>query len=543
MKVFLSSTCYDLADVRAVLEGYLQCHGHTPLLSDRHSFPIDPGMHRHDICVQQVSTADLFVLVVDRRYGAPYERNKDISITHAEFSAAAGKVPMIAFVRRSAWDERNTFRANPSLKLTAVDNPKTFKLLDEVQAHPVGVWIVTQFDDVTDIIATLDSLQRPAPKPWLDGSTPEAFLERFYAPKAAGDLKPLRVRQPGREPVATAFYSRPEWIRLCVPVDSVICDLSDSDPPTQEDPDPIYAKLIESALLFRNVELWSDPCFRLIGYDVAATGARLRFAESDTTRYLHYRFAAGLMSDELNDAAREHTADQILANREHLLPRRCLWMPDNSAIENATRRFSPGGVATLFAVARGAPHHDYLVPLHVRSAAVAENRGLGSVSFNGYHQWFVNREDETHLRWTIFRELYEEVFGGTEARRPSKRVKHDWYFDEPYINFFRKPSGSVISELVGFGFNALVGNWECATLLVVQDEEYWEQYGSRMQYGWEAEEVIAVSTKHICQWQQALQMRWAGDSLVALLDGLRRLHELAPNRFGFAVDDLATIEI
>jgi len=544
MKVFLSSTCYDLADVRAVLEDYLARHGHIPLLNDRHSFPVDPGMHRHDVCVHGVGDANLFILVVDGRYGAPYARNHEISITHAEFKAAAGNVPMIAFVRRSIWDERNTFRENPSLKPVTVDSAKTFELIDDVQAHPAGVWLVTQFDTVNNIIASLDSLQMPTPKPWCDGFTPEIFLERFYEPKEPRGLKPLRIRQPRREPVVTAFYTKPEWLRLRIPVDAVVCEVSDQDPPTQVDNEPIYAKLIESSMLFRKVELWSDPCYRLIDYDVTAVGARLRFSGAESTNYLRYRFSAGLMSDELNDAAREHVIDQILARRSLLLPRRCLWMPNADAIENVTRRFSAGGTATLFAMARGAPDHDYYVPLHVRSAAVAENRGFGAVSFNGYHQWFVNRENESHLRWTIFRELYEEVFGGAEASRPSKRVKHDWYFNESYMDFFRKHSETIVNELIGFGFNTVVGNWECATLLVVQDERYWEQFGDMMKYGWEAENVLGFSTKHIHSWQRAIQeRRWAGDSLVALLDGLKRLHELEPDRFGFDVDTLATIEL
>ena len=47
MKVFLSSTCYDLVDLRAILEQYFEKRGDQPLLSDRVNFPVDPGQHRH----------------------------------------------------------------------------------------------------------------------------------------------------------------------------------------------------------------------------------------------------------------------------------------------------------------------------------------------------------------------------------------------------------------------------------------------------------------------------------------------------------------
>jgi hypothetical protein len=114
VRVFLSSTCYDLPDARAVLERVLKERGDTPLLSDRATFPIDPARHRHDVCVREAGEADALILVIDRRVGAPFYRDSNITVTQAEFRAAlAASVPIIAFVRQSVFDERATWSRNP----------------------------------------------------------------------------------------------------------------------------------------------------------------------------------------------------------------------------------------------------------------------------------------------------------------------------------------------------------------------------------------------------------------------------------------------
>lgn len=113
MKIFLSSTCYDLVDVRAELERFLEQKGHELLLSDRANFPVDVGLHRHDVCINNVKLADLFILIVDGRFGAPYYKDKNLSITWAEFNEALNTgLKIIPFVRKDVFNERQTYNHN-----------------------------------------------------------------------------------------------------------------------------------------------------------------------------------------------------------------------------------------------------------------------------------------------------------------------------------------------------------------------------------------------------------------------------------------------
>jgi uncharacterized protein DUF4062 len=541
MRVFLSSTCYDLADVRAVLESYLQKNGHVALLSDRLTFPVDASQHRHAVCTQVAQEADLFVLVIDRRYGAPCAQDPTISITHAEFRAAAGKVPMIGFVRRVVWDERHTFDRSSSRRPKTVDDVRTFDLLDEIQSHDAGVWLVTQFDHVNDIITCLDSLQTKERSGWLQPETIEEFLRRFYSLDTSDTqtVRLLSFSEPTTSPGLTQFMTKAPWTALRVPIEEVKCALVEGPAPPS-DPDPLYSRSLRSRLELQGVQLWNDPCYRLMSFDVSETEASFSLStDADTTGFLNYRFSAGAMAEELRDASRTQTADEILANRS-VLKRRQKWMPDCRAVETPGKRFCAGGVAGVFAIARGTPHNDFLIPLHIRTDSVSENRGFSSASFNGYHQWLVDARDELHLKWTIFRELYEEVFGGDEVRWPSKRVKHDWYIAEPFIEYVANTENAVVCELTAFGFNALVGNWECPVTLAVLNPEYWEMFGSCMKYNWEAKKVVPVSSKDPQAWARALGGPWGGDSLLSVVRGLSRLRELDASRVTINLDALIT---
>jgi hypothetical protein len=162
MRVFLSSTCYNLTDLRARLYRFLQRAGHTPVLSDRSDFPVALGTHRHDVCVLEAGRADLVILVVDSRLGAAYYKDPTISITWAEARAAVeGKVRVVAFVRRAVFDERKTWKINDKkIKPAHCDNVATFKMLDELQKHPSGIW-VQPFNDVEDIVDQLQEILAP----------------------------------------------------------------------------------------------------------------------------------------------------------------------------------------------------------------------------------------------------------------------------------------------------------------------------------------------------------------------------------------------
>jgi len=111
--VFVSSTCYDLKQVRSDIKQFLQSLGVDPVLSEYGSFPVSPELGTVDNCLKAVeSRADIFVLIVGARYGSATEQGR--SVTNLELLAAKAKgIPVYAFVMRPILNILSVWKSNP----------------------------------------------------------------------------------------------------------------------------------------------------------------------------------------------------------------------------------------------------------------------------------------------------------------------------------------------------------------------------------------------------------------------------------------------
>ncbi len=71
MKVFISSTCYDLIDVRCELDDFLKSLGLLPVLSDSYlsDFEVQYDKNSIETCLVNVRSADIVIVILDKRYG------------------------------------------------------------------------------------------------------------------------------------------------------------------------------------------------------------------------------------------------------------------------------------------------------------------------------------------------------------------------------------------------------------------------------------------------------------------------------------------
>ena len=152
--VFLSSTCYDLSQIRCDLKDFFEQLGFDPLLSEYGTFPIDPDKKTVENCLRVVQErADIFVLVVGGRYGHISDTGK--SVTNLEYLQAKAKsIPVYVFVSKSIVDTLSVWRDNPNGNFeSVVDSPKLFEFVDALRGAE-GVWI-HPFNAAKDIIETL----------------------------------------------------------------------------------------------------------------------------------------------------------------------------------------------------------------------------------------------------------------------------------------------------------------------------------------------------------------------------------------------------
>jgi len=78
--IFVSSTCYDLKQIRSDLFDYFESCGYAPTLSEFSSFPVNPDSDTIDSCLDAVKNhSDIFILIIGGRYGYETPRGKSIT--------------------------------------------------------------------------------------------------------------------------------------------------------------------------------------------------------------------------------------------------------------------------------------------------------------------------------------------------------------------------------------------------------------------------------------------------------------------------------
>jgi hypothetical protein len=199
--VFVSSTCYDLKQVRADTKQFLESLGLEPILSEYNSFPVDPDLGTVDNCLKVVELkADMFVLVVGARYGSPADQGH--SVTNLEFLAAKAKgIPVYVFVMRTLLDILPVWQANPLADFSKiVDTPRLLEFVGKLKGG--GETWVFPFDTAQEIFDVLKTqfahLFMDALELRLRASSAGSQLEKFRHLRGTA-LRLLIERPPGWE--------------------------------------------------------------------------------------------------------------------------------------------------------------------------------------------------------------------------------------------------------------------------------------------------------------------------------------------------------
>lgn len=65
-RVFISSTCYDLQEIRFQLRRFIQDIGYEPVMSEFGDIFYDLGDHVQDACKEEINRSNIFVLVIGK---------------------------------------------------------------------------------------------------------------------------------------------------------------------------------------------------------------------------------------------------------------------------------------------------------------------------------------------------------------------------------------------------------------------------------------------------------------------------------------------
>ena len=166
LQVFVSSTCYELRDLRAAARSWLKNLGLTPLMSEATGFPHVDGMPPYATCLRVLENCPLVVVIVDRRYGStfsdwgPYPQFAGCSPTHAELRHALnlGK-RVLVYVHDDVWTFYEVWRQNRHAFATAAPQgleEATLNMLHELRQRNPVPWMA-HFSDVAELLESLNA--------------------------------------------------------------------------------------------------------------------------------------------------------------------------------------------------------------------------------------------------------------------------------------------------------------------------------------------------------------------------------------------------
>lgn len=152
--IFVSSTCFDLGQVRADIKQFIESLGHEPVLSEHSSFPINPSFDTIKNCREAVKNrADIFILIVGGRYGDVAHNGK--SVTNLEYIEAKAKgAPIYVFVAKNIINILPVWKKNKGGDfLEVVDSNRLFEFVESLRDTKDN-WVFS-FETAQDICETL----------------------------------------------------------------------------------------------------------------------------------------------------------------------------------------------------------------------------------------------------------------------------------------------------------------------------------------------------------------------------------------------------
>lgn len=164
-RVFISSTCYDLGEVRDTLYSFIRTLYYEPIVSEKGDIFYHPDYHTHESCISEIENCNLFILIIGGRHGGNYISDTTKSIVNAEYEAAKKlEIPVFTFVKKNVDDDHRVYQRNKNKSIIGeIDFPSIdkdqyakyiFEFINDVRFSKVNNGFF-QFEYAKDIIELL----------------------------------------------------------------------------------------------------------------------------------------------------------------------------------------------------------------------------------------------------------------------------------------------------------------------------------------------------------------------------------------------------
>lgn len=159
-RVFISSTFYDLRQIRVELDKFIESLGYEPIRNEEGDIPYGKDEALQEYCYKEISNIDILVSIIGSRYGSAgnvKEKEYEYSVSQLELKSALkeGKQVFI-FIDKNVYTEYETYLLNKgsNVKYKYVDNSNIYKFIEEIRSLPNNNNIKA-FETADDIIRYL----------------------------------------------------------------------------------------------------------------------------------------------------------------------------------------------------------------------------------------------------------------------------------------------------------------------------------------------------------------------------------------------------
>jgi len=153
-RIFISSTYYDLKHVREIIREFVKDIGYEPILSEFSDIFYQPGDTVQNSCLREISSCDIFVLIVGKRYGS-YFPDDSLSITHREYIEAQNQsIPIYSFVDLDVlhdYEFHNKNTGADKCNYRVVEDTNIFSLINDIQEASTDNALIA-FTSIADIL-------------------------------------------------------------------------------------------------------------------------------------------------------------------------------------------------------------------------------------------------------------------------------------------------------------------------------------------------------------------------------------------------------
>lgn len=157
-RIFISSTFYDLRQIRSELDKFIMNLGYEPIRNEEGDIPYGKEEELQKYCYREIENVDILVSIIGNRYGSTAiveDKEKEYSVTQQEIKTAFDRNKQVyIFIDKNVLTEYETYllnKKNKDITYKYVDNPNIYRFIEEVKSwsHNNNIKDFETADDIT----------------------------------------------------------------------------------------------------------------------------------------------------------------------------------------------------------------------------------------------------------------------------------------------------------------------------------------------------------------------------------------------------------